>query len=108
MSTLSTHILDTRTGLPVSGVKVTHRTEGAVTASAVTNSDGRVENLLNGAELTAGRHTLTFEVSGYFDAQKQESFFSDINVDFLVNDLNRNYHVPLLLSPFSYTTYRGS
>ena len=108
MSMLSTHILNTSNGLPAEGVKVTYRANGVIVASAVTNSDGRVENLLNGAELTAGRHTLTFEVSGYFDAQKQESFFSDINVDFLVNDLNRNYHVPLLLSPFSYTTYRGS
>jgi len=108
MSMLSTHILNTSNGLPAEGVKVTYRANGVIVASALTNSDGRVENLLNGAELTVGKHTLTFEVSSYFDAQKQESFFSDINVDFLVNDLNRNYHVPLLLSPFSYTTYRGS
>lgn len=108
MSMLSTHILNTSNGLPAAGVKVTYRANGVIVASALTNSDGRVVDLLNGAALTTGNHTLTFEVGPYFLALQQESFFSDINVDFLVNDLSRNYHVPLLLSPFSFTTYRGS
>tara|TARA_B110000503_G_C7152083_1_gene415647 strand:+ start:1137 stop:1463 length:327 start_codon:yes stop_codon:yes gene_type:complete len=108
MSKLSTHILDTSNGLPAAGVKVTYRANGVIVASAVTNSDGRVVDLLNGATLTTGKHTLTFAVGPYFLALQLESFFSDINVDFLVNDLNRDYHVPLLLSPFSFTTYRGS
>ncbi|MSO43427.1 MAG: hydroxyisourate hydrolase [Candidatus Planktophila sp.] len=108
MNALSTHILDTSNGLPAAGVKVTYRADGAIIASAVTNSDGRILDLLNGTVLTAGNHTLTFAVGPYFLAQKQESFFNDINVDFVVIDVNRNYHVPLLLSPFSFTTYRGS
>ncbi|MDA2962683.1 MAG: hydroxyisourate hydrolase [Actinomycetota bacterium] len=108
MSVLSTHILNTSNGLPVEGVKVTYRAHGTIVASAVTNSDGRVGDLLIGKVLTAGSHTLTFEVGAYFSAQEQESFFQEINVDFVVIDVNRNYHIPLLLSPFSFTTYRGS
>ena len=108
MSTLSTHILDTTTGQPAAGVKVTHSVDGKLVASWVTNSDGRVADLLGGQPITAGNHTLTFEVGPYFAADKRETFFSDINVDFVVTDVNRNYHVPLLLSPFSFTSYRGS
>ncbi|MEI7696868.1 MAG: hydroxyisourate hydrolase [Actinomycetes bacterium] len=108
MSTLSTHILDTTTGQPAAGVKVAHSVGGKLVASGVTNNDGRVSDLLDGQPITPGNHTLTFEVGPYFATNNRETFFSNINVDFVVTDINRNYHIPLLLSPFSFTSYRGS
>ena len=108
MSGLSTHVLDTTTGMPGVAIKVIHSINGVTQASATTNSDGRVPDLLEGKSLQAGNHTLTFEVASYFAKDAHESFYSNINIDFVVTDLTRHYHVPLLLSPFSFSTYRGS
>lgn len=108
MSELSTHILDTTTGRPVAGVKVRHSYAGVAGARAVTNSEGRIANMLKGQGLQKGNHTLTFEVGPYFADHKIESFYSEIHIDFVVTDTERNYHLPLLLSPFSFTSYRGS
>ena len=108
MSGLSTHVLDTTTGMPGVAIKVIHSINGVTQASATTNSDGRVSDLLEGKSLQAGNHTLTFEVASYFAKDARESFYSNINIDFVVTDITRHYHVPLLLSPFSFSTYRGS
>lgn len=108
MSGLSTHVLDTTTGLPGVAITVTHSFNGVVQASAITNSDGRVPDLLHGRSLSAGSHTLTFDIAPYFAKDARETFFSNINIDFVVTDTSRHHHVPLLLSPFSFSTYRGS
>ncbi|CAB4691761.1 unannotated protein [freshwater metagenome] len=108
MSGLSTHVLDTTTGMPGVAIKVTHSINGIVQASATTNSDGRVTDLLEGKSLASGSHTLTFEVAPYFAKENRETFYANINIDFIVTDTTRHYHVPLLLSPFSFSTYRGS
>ena len=108
MSGLSTHVLDTTTGMPGVAIKVIHSINGVTQASGTTNSDGRIPDLLEGKSLQAGNHTLTFEVASYFANSAREAFFANINIDFVITDITRHYHVPLLLSPFGFSTYRGS
>jgi 5-hydroxyisourate hydrolase len=112
-SPLTTHVLDIRLGKPAVGVAVRlDRLDPAgewhTITRAATNDDGRVPDLLADGALTAGVHRLTFEVGAYFDAQKVENFYPQVSVEFKVTDLARHYHVPLLVSPFGYSTYRGS
>ncbi|MGI8531482.1 MAG: hydroxyisourate hydrolase [Geodermatophilaceae bacterium] len=110
MSSLSTHVLDAGTGTPAGGVAVTlTRLEGAGWAelgSAVTDDDGRVAALAPGG-LAAGSYRLSFDTGSYFAARGQVGFYPEVTVTFTV-DSDRHYHVPLLLSPFAYSTYRGS
>jgi len=74
-----------------------------------TNADGRLANLLPaGSPLEPADYRLTFEVSSYFRAQKVASFYSEVSILFAVRDAAQHYHIPLLLSPYGYTTYRGS
>jgi 5-hydroxyisourate hydrolase len=95
MGRLSTHILDTMNGKPAAGVKITlNGVEG------VTNADGR---LLLGENLPAGTYTLNFHIGDYF---KQKTFLDIVPVTFIMGE--GNYHVPLVCTPFSYSTYRGS
>ena len=116
MGKLSTHVLDTAHGRPAVGMKIQlHRVEGNVLTllkSVTTNADGRTdEPLLAGETLVAGTYQLTFHVGDYFstagsaDAGK---FLQDVPVVFVVRDAAASYHVPLLFSPWSYSTYRGS
>ncbi len=102
--TISTHVLDTETGRPASGVHVTLYKLGeddrAIRLSQVlTDDDGRVRDLLE-RPLAPGTYRLEFRPNG--------PFFGQLSVDLRVEDTSRSYHVPLLLSPFSLTTYRGS
>lgn len=108
MSTLSTHVLDTALGKPAQGVHVVLKHGGAVLGSGTTDADGRVKDIA-GATTTLGygEYSLTFSVADYFRKSSRESFYSDIVVTFNVTD-NGHYHVPLLVSPFGYSTYRGS
>jgi len=108
--TLSTHVLDTALGMPASGVAVRLERDGQVLTSAVTDSDGRVRALqpATGAGLTPGSYRLVFSVGKYFAARNTESLYSDITVEFMVKPGAEHYHIPLLLSPFGYSTYRGS
>jgi 5-hydroxyisourate hydrolase len=116
MGKLSTHVLDTSRGRPAAGVRVElFRLEGAVpqlVKSSVTNADGRTEApLLSGAELTAGEYRLVFYVADYFAAggiADAGKFLTVVPIDFVVADPAASYHVPLLVSPWGYTTYRGS
>ncbi len=113
MSRLTTHVLDLRLGQPAEGIAVYLEKRDPMggwhmLASGATNDDGRVANLLEPGTLTRGRHRLTFETGAYFDAQGVEHFFPQITVEFDVADVERSYHVPLLMSPFGYSTYRGS
>ena len=98
MSTLSTHVLDTAAGVPATGVRVSLESRtGTPLDQAVTDQDGRIGSL--GGELVAGDYVLRFETDGVF--------FPEVVVVFTISD-ERHHHVPLLLSPYGYSTYRGS
>jgi 5-hydroxyisourate hydrolase len=117
MGHLTTHVLDTARGQPGAGIKVTlyrHAVEGPVRiGEAVTNADGRcVAPLLDGAAFTPGRYRLVFAVGVYFAkagfALPDPPFVDDVVLDFGIADAQAHYHVPLLVSPWSWSTYRGS
>jgi len=114
MAKLTTHILDTSTGTPANGVKINlYRKEGqnsVLIKTAQTNSDGRCdEALLSGQDFIVGCYELEFAVDQYFKANRVDSpFLRDVVVRFYITEKNENYHVPLLISPYSYSTYRGS
>ena len=112
MSTVTTHVLDAAAGLPAVGIPVTlTSSHGEVLAIGVTNSDGRVPELGPDA-LPAGTYRLTFDVAAYFKARgvqlPEPSFLNKVSLDFGVANVDQHYHVPLLVSPWSYSTYRGS
>jgi 5-hydroxyisourate hydrolase len=103
VATLSTHVLDTARGRPSAGVPVRlHDSAGRLLADGVTDADGRVASL--GGELAAGTYTLRFNVA----AQQPDGFYPEVAVTFTVSEGEGHYHVPLLLSPYGYSTYRGS
>ena len=105
--TLSTHVLDAATGRPAVGVAVRlEAADGTVLADATTDSDGRVPDFA--AALDGGTFRLRFDTGGYFAATEQAAFYPEVVVTFDVTDAQQHYHVPLLLSPFAYSTYRGS
>jgi 5-hydroxyisourate hydrolase len=107
MSTLSTHVLDAASGQPAVGVAVTLTdARGGELGSGRTDSDGRI-GALAGPALPPGTYRLTFDTGGYHRATGQAGFFPEVTVTFQVEE-ERHYHVPLLLSPYAYSTYRGS
>jgi 5-hydroxyisourate hydrolase len=112
MSGITTHVLDTSTGKPAAGVHVTlsRRDDSAFVeiALALSDADGRVRQFLPDFALTAGTYRLTFETAAHFRASSREAFFERVTLEFVVTDASQHYHVPLLLSPFGYTTYRGT
>lgn len=113
MSGLSTHVLDTAIGRPAAGIGVRLEVEegGAwrELARAATNADGRVGHLLPpGATLAAATYRLTFDVADYLAARGAQGFYPYVAIAFTVRDAGQHHHVPLLLSPFGYSTYRGS
>jgi 5-hydroxyisourate hydrolase len=109
VSTLSTHVLDTALGKPAQGIKVTLESGDDLVGSGVTDADGRVRDLHKAnAQLSQGSYVLTFYVADYFSKSGRESFFPEIVVSFRIDGGKEHYHVPLLLSPFGYSTYRGS
>lgn len=109
MNTLSTHVLDTALGEPASGIPVSLQHEGTVLGSAVTDAEGRVRELpTGGTALGPGSYRLTFAVADYFKSTGRESLYTEIVIQFNIGVGVGHYHVPLLLSPFGYSTYRGS
>ncbi len=114
MSGLTTHVLDTSVGQPAVDVEVdlARKDEGGSFVqinTGVTNEDGRVPGLLpDGVELEAGTYKLAFHVESYFESRDTEAFYPYAEIVFCVRDVDSHYHVPLLLSPFGYSTYRGS
>jgi 5-hydroxyisourate hydrolase len=117
MGRLSTHVLDTAKGKPAAGVRITlYRISGQShrkVKEVVTNADGRTEGpLLEGAALTAGSYELVFAAGDYLRATGQAGdgtlFLDEIPIRFGVSDADGHYHVPLLIAPFGYSTYRGS
>lgn len=111
-SPITTHVLDTARGAPAAGVAVVLERAGggAVTeiARGVTDDDGRIGDLLEPGRLEPGEYRLSFAVGEYFASHGVESFYPRASVEFLVKDPTAHYHVPLLLSPYGYSTYRGS
>ena len=110
---ITTHILDLSTGKPAIGVRVTlariDNVDRAVVGAGVTDADGRLRDLVPKAtKLNAGVFELTFETGGYFRKRGVEPFHPRVVVVVEVTDPQQHYHVPLLISPFGYTTYRGS
>ena len=117
MGHLSTHVLDTANGCPAAGMSVTlQRLEGdaAQTLQRLTlNDDGRADGaLLDAAAMAVGRYRLLFEVAPYFRARglqlPEPPFIDVVQLDFGIADASGHYHVPLLVSPWAYSTYRGS
>lgn len=105
--TISTHVLDTERGQPAAGVRVTLSRldvgDGPIRLTqALTDGDGRVHDLLE-RPLVAGDYRIDFDV-----AHESGSFFTKLSVELRITDTSRSYHVPLLLAPYSMTTYRGS
>jgi 5-hydroxyisourate hydrolase len=113
MSGITTHVLDTSRGRPASGVPVTleirEGEDWREIGRAQTDEDGRVRQLLPaGAAPTPGVYRLTFGIETYFREQEIEGFYPEAAITFHVRDASQHHHVPLLLSPYGYSTYRGS
>jgi 5-hydroxyisourate hydrolase len=107
MSPITTHILDTARGRPAAGIAVTLEFESGgrwtKAGSGATDAEGRIRDLLPGdAKLNPGKYRLTFATAAY------SGFYPSIEVSFVIEDPSQHYHIPLLLSPFGYSTYRGS
>ncbi|MGW4714027.1 hydroxyisourate hydrolase [Nocardia sp. NPDC004260] len=105
MSTLSTHVLDAVRGVPAAGVTVTLYQQERQLDSGETGADGRIRAL--GEALETGTYRLVFDTGAYFAGQGVETFYPEVSIAFAVTE-ERRYHVPLLLSPFAFSTYRGS
>ena len=117
MGKLTTHILDTSSGKPGKNITIQlyflKNESWELVTETVSNDDGRCNNpLLEGAELMVGQYELVFHAGDYFDAAgvdlPEPKFLDEIVLRFGVSDASEHYHVPLLVSPFSYSTYRGS
>ena len=108
MSALTTHVLDTMRGQPAAGmtIELWSLDKKALLKKVSTNKDGRTDApLLDGDSMVAGSYELVFSVGDYFGEKK---FLDRVPVRFIISDANTKYHVPLLVSPWSYSTYRGS
>lgn len=113
MSGLTTYVLDTMHGRPAAGMSLRLKRDGEVLTSTVTSLDGRPDRpLLNGSALKAGGYRLEFDVGEYFRDMGaplgQPAFLETVVVDFHVTEPGERHHVPLLVSPYGYSTYRGS
>ncbi|MGO4474691.1 hydroxyisourate hydrolase [Massilia sp. 2TAF26] len=118
MGHLSTHVLDLMHGCPAAGMRVSLQAIDGATARTIKtltlNSDGRTDGgpLLDASTMAAGRYRLVFSVADYFRgrgvALPEPAFIDEVPIDFGIADANGHYHVPLLVSPWAYSTYRGS
>jgi 5-hydroxyisourate hydrolase len=109
---LSTHVLDTTRGRPAVGMEVTCEIRDGAgwrhVAEGRTDADGRIGDLVGRGDLQSGVHRLTFATGVWADATNQASFWPQVTVEFEVASPGQHHHVPLLLSPYGYSTYRGS
>jgi 5-hydroxyisourate hydrolase len=114
VSTITTHVLDTARGAPAGGVQVVLERENAdgtwiELGRGATDGDGRLRTLVpDPSSVGPGVYRLTFATGAYFDAQRIRSFYPHVTVAFETVEGEAHYHVPLLVSPFGYSTYRGS
>jgi 5-hydroxyisourate hydrolase len=103
---ITTHVLDTARGCPAEGVSIVlESADGARVGSGTTDADGRLKDL---GSVEPGHYRLTFDTGGYFAAGGQDGFYPEVVVNFTVTQDEDHYHVPLLLNPYGYSTYRGS
>src|SRR5712672_1944787 len=112
MSKITTHVLDVSMGKPAAGIPVTLEAKKqdaswSVMGKGTTDKDGRVADLLSEGRLTAGVYRLTFDTAAYL-SKGGNAFFPQVSIVFNVDDVGQHYHIPLLLSPYGYSTYRGS
>ncbi|QDQ93902.1 hydroxyisourate hydrolase [Rhodococcus sp. WB9] len=111
ISHVTTHVLDAAEGMPAREVPVTltvqRQSDWITVAEAVTDDDGRVTTL-GPARLEPGTYRVVFDTGRYFAAKARPAFYPDITITFALTDSEQHYHVPVLLSPFAYSTYRGS
>jgi 5-hydroxyisourate hydrolase len=110
---ITTHVLDTAIGRPAAGVTVIlemrHTSEWTPIGRGETDANGRLTTLIDGLEITPGIYRLTFDTGAYHrDQAIGVPFFPEVTITFTVRDGSAHYHVPLLLSPYGYSTYRGS
>jgi 5-hydroxyisourate hydrolase len=109
---ISTHVLNTAIGRPAEGMSVTlERIDDGDWHEVVggeTNADGRVGTLVADDDLVVGTWRITFGTGGYFASRAEVSFYPEVRIDFEVHDASEHYHVPLLVSPWGFATYRGS
>jgi 5-hydroxyisourate hydrolase len=113
MTQITSHILDTSRGRPAEGVLVTlmqqQGDDWLMVGSASTDTDGRVADFAGEQDkLPGGIYKLTFYLSEYYERLQEDSFYPYVDVSFEIADDGQHYHVPLLLNPFGYSTYRGS
>lgn len=112
MTSITTHVLDLSRGRPARGIAVVlervEAPQSALLGRATTDADGRVKMFTPTPALQPGSYRLTFEVGAYFAAAGVEAFYPRVVVEFDVRDATQHHHVPLLLSPYGYSTYRGS
>lgn len=113
MSEITTHVLDVSLGRPAAGVPVILEIASAgggwkELSRGATDGDGRLRHLVAPGSLVEGTYRLTFETHAYFEARKIASLYPQVVVVFRVRDPKERYHIPLLLSPYGYSTYRGS
>ncbi len=113
MSGITTHVLDTSKGRPATGVPVVLEVRNAdgwkIIGTGKTDADGRLTSSTPAnSQLEPGTYRLIFDAAAYFRAHGVESFYPEVSVTFIVHNAAQHYHVPLLLSPYGYTTYRGS
>ena len=110
--TLSTHVLDATSGRPAVGVGVlleSYRDDGWIeVASGLTDDDGRLKGWLSDDLPGIGTHRLLFDTGAFFTRAGVPSFYPAVTITFVIDQARQHYHVPLLLSPFAYSTYRGS
>ncbi len=113
MSQITTHVLDVSLGRPAAGMPVLLEVEDVGTGwkqlgRGATDKDGRVRDLLAAGSLVEGTYRLTFDTHAYFVDRKVQALYPQVSVVFAVRNAAEHHHIPLLLSPFGYTTYRGS
>ena len=107
MSTISTHVLDTSLGKPATGLRVTFEREGGESCAAVTDANGRIATFESGS-VAPGAYRLRFDTAEYFTKTDRAVFYPEVVVAFRIEAGDEHFHIPLLLSPFGYSTYRGS
>lgn len=113
MSQITTHVLDVAIGKPAAGVPVILEMEMAdgewmEISRGATDGEGRLRHLLEPGSLTTGTYRLTFDTRAYFESQSEAGLFPVVTIAFEVRNPDEHYHIPLLLSPYGYSTYRGS
>ena len=113
MNPITTHVLDTTLGQPAAGVPVLLEIEmpggkWKKLSRGATDADGRLVHLVPPGHLVEGTYRLTFDTRAYFRSRGTEAFYPQVTVVFTVADAAQQYHIPLLLGPYGYTTYRGS